>query len=170
MKTLLVYSTLTGNTRIIAQSVMDVLPEGSLIQSIKDNPSCEGNDLIIVCFWIDKGNADPDTKAFLQNIANKKVALFATLGAWPESDHARNCMIRAGMWLDSSNKMLGSFVCQGKIDPKLLKRMKNAQGAHSHGDSPESAKMIEEAKLHPDAADLANAQDTAKHIIALAQY
>ncbi len=169
MKTLLVYSTLTGNTLEIAQSIMDVLPEGSIIQPTKENPSCEGYDLIIVCFWVDKGNVDPDTKQYLQNISNKKVALFATLGAWPESDYARNCMIRAGMWLDSSNKMLGSFACQGKIDPNLLKRMRNNQGEHSHGDSPESVKMIEEAKLHPDATDLVKAQETIKKIFALVQ-
>jgi hypothetical protein len=34
-------------------------------------------------------------KSYMSTVRNKRVGLFGTLGAWPDSDHARQCMEQA---------------------------------------------------------------------------
>lgn len=53
------------------------------------------------------------------------MAVYATLGAEPDSEHAKTSLQNSIDMLDSSNEVMGRFICQGKIDPKLLEAMKN---------------------------------------------
>lgn len=73
---------------------------------------------------MDKGTADAKASKFLKSIRNSKVAVYATLGAEPDSEHAKTSLQNGIDMLDSSNEVMGRFICQGKIDPKLLEAMK----------------------------------------------
>ena len=51
------------------------------------------------------------------------VGLFGTLGAYPDSPHAKGCIRDSENMLKISgknNNVLGSFLCLGKIDEKLI--------------------------------------------------
>ena len=61
---------------------------------------------------------------YMKGIKDKKVALFATLGGYPDSDHAVKVIENARELIEASNDYIGSFICQGKIDPELTERSK----------------------------------------------
>lgn len=163
MKTLVVYSTLTGNTKMIAESICQQL-ENADIHAVENAPDANNYDVIFIGFWVDKGRADDKMLAYMETIKAKKVALFFTLGAWPDSEHADNvfedtCKRLAG------NEVLGHFCCQGKIDPKLLELMQKMPN-NPHPNTPEREARIKEAAKHPDAKDCSNAGLFAREIMA----
>ena len=159
MKTLIVYSSLTGNTKMVAEAMFAAAPAGAEIYSVGDAPAAEGYDLVAVGFWVDRGSADKNAAKYLLALRNQKVALFGTLGAYPDSDHARDCMARAAMLLDSGNTLAGTFICQGKIAAKLRESFKNLPPDHPHAMTPERIARHEEAGKHPNEEDLAKAQE-----------
>lgn len=154
MKTLLVYSSRTGNTEKVARAIFEALPGPKDILSVKQDPAVDGYDLIIMGFWVDKGTADAGSRAFFKSVKNRKIALFGTLGADPDSDHARDCMARVNE-LVKDNEVLGRFLCQGKVDPKLIEMMATRMKDDPHHSmTPERRARLDEAATHPDQADL----------------
>ena len=94
----------------------------------------------------------------MKTVKDKKIALFGTLGAYPDSDHARQCMKNARA-LVKGNEILGEFLCQGKVDPALIKMMETKMKDDPHHSmSPERRARLEEAAKHPDEKDLADAR------------
>ena len=169
MKSLIVYSSLTGNTKKVAEAIAEIIP-GSEIYPVENAPSPEGYDFIALGYWVDKGMPSKQCLDYLAGIKNKKLALFGTLGAWPDSDHAKECMEKSeALAADGTNNtVLGSFLCQGKVDPKIIEMMqKHASAAHPM--TPERIARIEEAKKHPDQQDCLNAQKAFKDFFAAAQ-
>ena len=72
---------------------------------------------------MDKGKPDAKAKDYMKRAQGRKVGLFGTLGAWPDSDHARECLDKARE-LMAGNEVLGTFICQGRIDPAVLEMMR----------------------------------------------
>ena len=161
MKSLVVYSSATGNTKMVAEAIAEALNPGCDIHSVEDNPAAEGYDLVAVGYWVDKGTADAKAAKYLQSIKNSKVAIFATLGAEPDSPHAADSLKKGAELLDSSNEVVGKFICQGKIDPKVIEFMRKQFGTSGKGFHVVDEKRMErhrKASTHPDAQDLANAK------------
>ena len=127
MKTLVVYSSLTGNTKKVAQAVSSVLPECDMFPVEEAPSSVEGYDLVALGYWVDKGMPDGRSRAWLEGIRNARLAFFGTLGAWPDSDHAKECMKKGeelALVPERGNEVYGSWLCQGKIDPANIKWMR----------------------------------------------
>ncbi len=93
------------------------------------------------------------------------MGLFATLGAYPESEHARQSLENAAAFLDPGNTLAGTFICQGKVDPRLIEKFKSFPEGHPHTITPEKLKRYEIAGKRPDAADLANAAETFRRLV-----
>ena len=160
MKALVVYSSRTGNTRKIAEAIAAVLP-GCEIYPVESAPAPEGYDLVAVGYWVDKGMPDAQAKAYLETVRDAKVALFGTLGAWPDSEHARDCIRKSEALLkepERGNTVMGSFICQGKVDPRVVEMM-NKVAADVHPMTPERKARLEEAARHPDDTDRARAKE-----------
>lgn len=164
MKTLVVYSSKTGNTRMIAEAVHSVMPEGSLIHPVGTAPEPEGFDFIALGFWVDKGEPDKAMAAYMEKVKGARVGLFGTLGAWPDSDHAKESMQNAVDRVQG-NEVLGAFICQGKVDPKLLAAMAKMKNS-PHPMTEERRARIAEAAKHPDENDCQNARNVFRDIIA----
>ena len=164
MKTMVVYSSLTGNTKKVAQAMAEVLPECTLVP-VEEAPSrVEGYDLVAVGYWVDRGMPDSRTREWLSGVESARLIFFGTLGAWPDSEHARECMTRGEtMALEPArgNTVLGSWLCQGKIDPKVLEVMARVAGG-AHPMTEERRARIREAAKHPDDEDCRRAQDFAR--------
>lgn len=156
MKIGCIYSSKTGNTQMVMEAVHEIMPQGTQLHAIESAPSAEEFDLIILGFWVDKGTADAKTLKYIETIKNKKVALLGTLGAFPDSDHGRGVIVNVTKEL-GDNEVVESFLCQGKIDPKLLEAMAKIPG---HEMTEERRARIEEAKKHPNDEDLENARKT----------
>lgn len=160
MKSLVIYSTLTGNTKTVAEAIAEVLPECDIFPVQEAPDSTEGYDLVAVGYWVDKGMPDAKTRKWLEKTENTVLAFFGTLGAYPDSDHAKECMAKGealALADGKNNTVLGSWLCQGKVDPKLLEMMaKMNDGIHPMTE--ERKARIEEAKKHPNREDCKNAQ------------
>lgn len=156
MKTLVVYSSRTGNTKKVAEAIMSSMPEGCEIHPVETAPDPWRYDFVAVGFWVDRGLPDSLARSYMNKIMDRNVGLFGTLGAWPDSEHARNCMGEAVKMM-GANRILATFMCQGRVDPKLVEMMER-QNIEGHSMTPERKARLEEAAKHPDERDLENAR------------
>ena len=92
MKSIVVVSSLTGNTLKVASAVAYGLDDNLEAVKVEENPDVSDYDLVVIGTWIDRGTADAKAQEFIKTIKNKKVAVFTTLGAYPDSDHAKKCL------------------------------------------------------------------------------
>lgn len=160
MKSMVVYSSQTGNTKKIAEAIFEALPEPKVIHAVEEKPSPDEFDFIAMGFWVDRGTADAKAQRYMKTLKGKKIGIFGTLGAYPNSGHARECLEEVIKML-KGNKILGSFLSQGKIDPNIVEYMEMMARTESdkHPMTAERRVSIEEAKKHPDEQDCLNAKN-----------
>lgn len=165
MKTLIAYSTKTGNTKCVAEAINEVI-DNSQLRNINNVENLD-YDLIIVGAWIDKGTANKEAIDFINKLENKKVAFFFTLGAYPDSDHAKDCIKNLENLLNkNNNEIIGHYLCQGAVDPKLIEFMREKFPAnHPHGPNPDRIKRWNDASSHPNLEDLESAKLKFKSIL-----
>ncbi|PIE71487.1 MAG: flavodoxin [Deltaproteobacteria bacterium] len=163
MKSMIIYSSRTGNTKAVAEAIREVFPEPCTLAPVEEAPDISDVDFLAIGYWVDKGQPDAKAKAFMKTVKGKKVGLFGTLGAYPDSEHANDCRAAAEALMEG-NDVLGQFVCQGKIDPKVLEMMAKV-AADRHPMTEERKARIEEAKKHPNEADFTNARDLFSGIV-----
>lgn len=76
----IVYSSKTGNTKILADTLHDCLPQEGCDYFGFPDPAAMEADTLYVGFWTDKGNADESTSDFLKQLHGKNIFLFGTAG------------------------------------------------------------------------------------------
>lgn len=121
MKTLIVYSSQTGNTKKLAEAVYTAIGGEKEIYPVNEAPAPEGFDLIVVGFWLMGGKPDPKSSEYLAKVWNVDLFLFATHGAAVDSPHTENAMTSAKT-LVSAAKIVGTFNCQGEVNPDFLEK------------------------------------------------
>lgn len=161
---LIVYSSKTGNTRKLAGGIHRGLCEalgagqGAVpeirIAAVEEAPDPAGADWLLVGFWADRGTADQKARDYLKSLEGRRIGLFGTLGAYPDSPHAGDIRNRVQELAAEKNTVLGCFLCQGKIDPALTERFKNLPPDNPHAMTEERKKRHLEAAKHPDDYDL----------------
>lgn len=155
-KSLVVYSSLTGNTKKVAEAVQSVIPNCDIFPVENAPENLDDYYFVSVGYWVDRGLPDAKSKKFIKSLKNMNVALFGTLGAYPDSPHALGCIRDSEVMLKkegSNNNVLGSFLCLGKIDPKLIDYMGKFMG-DTHPVTPERKERLLQAQTHPDENDL----------------
>ncbi|MGL4988632.1 MAG: flavodoxin family protein [Cetobacterium sp.] len=164
MKTLITYSSKTGNTKKIAEAIHEGIPNATILP-ISDLINLD-YDLIFIGGWIDRAIFDEVTLTLAKQIFNKKIVYFFTLGASPDSDHAKSCIKNIETILEENNNtILNKFYCQGAIDPKLISLFSSFDSNHKMAPTEERKKRWNDAKSHPDKNDLKNAKDFAISIL-----
>ncbi|MDL2306962.1 flavodoxin family protein [Desulfovibrio sp. OttesenSCG-928-C06] len=153
---LLVYSSVTGNTRAVAEAVLPVMPSGTSIFRVQDAPDPAGFDFIALGFWVRRAAPDPLMLDYMARIQGKTVALLGTLAAWPDSPHAGKVLENAAKALEG-NRIVMNFLCQGKLSPQRMALRQKTDSA-GHPMTPERLARLEEAAKHPDAQDFDRAR------------
>ena len=121
MKSIVIYSSLTGNTKQVAETIARVLPADTPCVSMSELPSDMASyDLVFAGFWVDKGTANKEARDVLGTLHNPHIALFATAGVPPQMAHAKESLINAANCLSDGVEPVGTFICQGKVDPKVI--------------------------------------------------
>jgi flavodoxin len=147
MKSLIVYSSQTGNTRKLVEAVFGALPGAKALYPVDEAPDPSGYGFIAFGFWIMQGKPDPKSSEYLAKIGEKSLFLFATHGAGAGSDHAIHGMELARS-LASESDIRGTYSCQGEASPKILeKASKKPQPPVWLADAPD-------AVGHPNDADI----------------
>lgn len=170
MKSLILYSSLTGNTKKIASSIYDAIQGEKEIKNISelvDNSiNYENYDVIFLGYWVDKGLCDKNSKLVLENIHNKKIALFGTMGASTKGSYGASIMEKIESIVSKDNEILGSFICQGKIAEGLKAKYKEMLKLHPENEHiREQLNNHEESQSHPDEQEICEAGIFAKYVM-----
>lgn len=140
----IVYNSLTGNTKLLADTIREVLP--------RDN---DNNDIVFVGFWTDKGTADSKTIEYLKLLRNKKIFLFGTCGFGGSVTYFERILTNVKSNIDSSNEVIGEYMCQGKMPSSVRERylkMKESDNCPPNIDA--LIDNFDRALSHPDEKDL----------------
>ncbi len=145
MKTLVIYSSQTSNTKKLAEAAKDVL--GCEMCAVADAPDLAEYEQIVVGFWFQGGGPDSATAEFLPKLAGKKVFLFASHGAKAGSQLAQNGLNRAADLAEGAI-IAGMYSCPGEVPgPVQEKLAKKDPQPPWLADAPA-------AQGHPDASDI----------------
>lgn len=164
-KTLIVYSSQTGNTKRIAEAVCKGAP-CCVFANVDQAPAPDAFDRIFVGFWIDKGLVDEKARAYLERIKGKVVAPFCTMGGNPEEERAKAFVEKFEADLvagDAGNTYKKLFVSQGKVTDEVIEAMNRMLGDKAN-DPARLARLAEAAK-HPDKNDCLRASEWAASVI-----
>lgn len=130
MKTIIIYSSKTGNTKNVAEAIYAGLNSKYDLElvdmnEIKDIAELNKYDNILFGFWVDRGSANQAAKKMINKIRNKRVGLFCTMGANPDSKHGNDVYknITAKL-LHPSNTLIGVGIYNGLVDMGLLNKLK----------------------------------------------
>ena len=124
MNSLIVYSSNTGNTKKLAQAVYDSLTGSKELYPITEAPDPAGYDFVALGFWLQAGKPDPKSAEYIGRVGKNSLFLFVTHGAAPGSEHALKAMDHAKSLAPEAN-ILGTYSCQGKVDPQVLQKAKS---------------------------------------------
>lgn len=158
MKTLIVYSSKSGNTKKLAESAAAFLPGEVDLKPVEEKPEIDGYDLVLVGFWFQGGLPDPESGMYLSELKAEKLFLFATHGAAADSEHAKNGM-REAEQLASASRVIGRFNCQGEVRPAVL------ETAAKKDPPPPWLAEGREALGHPDAADISRFRSVLEKLV-----
>ena len=152
----IVFSSKTGNTRLLADTLRASLPQNECTYFGAPAPEALEAETLYIGFWTDKGTADAATLQFLEQLHGKKVFLFGTAGFGGSEGYFSKILKTVQKSLDRSNTLVGSFMCQGKMPLSVRQRYEAMKKQPIH--MPNLDMLIEnfdKALSHPDADDLA---------------
>ena len=98
MRSVVLYSSRTGNTRMVARAIYEELDAPKEIFPVEEAPPLDEYDFVALGYWVDKGMPDAAAQKCLKTIQGKLLGLFGTLGAEPDSQHAWIAWKRRGKW------------------------------------------------------------------------
>ena len=159
MRTLVIYSSRTGNTKQLAEAIFAILPAPKMLSTVEEAPEPEDFDFIALGFWVDRGWPDAKSQRYMRKLKSQRIALFGTMGSYSNPDSVLACL-RHAKQLVADNEILGSFLCQGKIASDvidMLSRTKPMTAARKA--------MFQEAAQHPAPEDIREAQETFRTIL-----
>ena len=121
----IVFSSKTGNTELLADTLHSCLPQAECCYFGNPNPAAMEADTLYVGFWTDKGKSDESTSDFLKQLRGKQVFLFGTAGFGGSEEYFNKILKAVQKDLHSSNMVIGSFMCQGKMPMSVRQRYEN---------------------------------------------
>ena len=148
---LIVVSSKTGNTRLIARALQDAFGACSYVEAVRMPADLSNYNPIVLCFWCDRGMAPADIQAAASRLQNKDVACFATMGDDPEKQRSQDWLQRTSCALAAAgegNALRLKFLCRGRIDPALLEHL-----AGMTGDRTQAELLSRSSETHPDRLD-----------------
>ncbi len=166
MSIAIVYSSITGNTKLIAEAIKDALENYNIVYFGMPIDNIIDADLYIVGSWTNKGNASDEIIKFLSSLKNKKIIYFGTAGYKKDEAYYNTLFNRIKGNIDESNKILGYFYCQGKMPMAVRERYISLLKENPADANLEvSLKNFDEALSHPDKNDILNVKKWVKDII-----
>ena len=165
MKSLVLWSSRTGNTKAVAEAIFEaLLGEKEIMEEGREGNDLSSYDLVFVGFWGYRRGADPLAQKTLSSLSGKNVAIYATAGTWPDSEAAKMYLTNAAALLPEDAACLGTFLCQGRVNSFHQKKLAGLSQETAHEMTPERLARLEEAEKHPNEEDFARAKEWAKEM------
>ena len=151
----IVFSSKTGNTRLLADTLRASLPQNECTYFGAPAPEALEAETLYIGFWTDKGNADADTLALLRTLKNKRLFLFGTAGFGVDTAYFDAILARVQAVPDGSNTVIGTYMCQGKMPPSVRARYEAMRTLPAPPENLDALiENFDRARSHPDADDL----------------
>ena len=164
MEKLVIFDSLTGNTKMLADKIYNFYKQkGESIKIIDVKKEDEEEiiklvnktDIIFAGSWTDKGDCSDRMKSIYEKILNKKIFVFATCGFGGDKTYYSKLLERVKKHIDKSNQIIGSFYCQGKMPNSTKERYISLNKANPEDKNLKvSLENFENALKHPNNNDL----------------
>ncbi len=171
MKILIVYESITGNTKEIAMEIYNALKQDYQVQvknvvDVLEDYNEYDADLYFLGSWTNRGTSGNLINEFVKTLKNKKIALFGTTGFDQSSEYFSKLTERFYSKFDSSNSLVDSFHCKGRMRESV--RASYVKLLKDHPDDKSLEVKIEnfdDAKSHPNQSDLTKAKEFALKVV-----
>lgn len=159
MKSLILYSSLSGNTKKIAEAIAREVEDAELLSIREVQPAMLSHfDVIYLGYWVDKGDCDQLTRSMMSHLQEQRIVLFGTTGA---SRDAVAYYDKIKVQVEShlhTHHLLGHFLCQGKVSEKLIDRYRMMLREHPEDEHlKQQVVAYESGQAHPDEEDIREA-------------
>lgn len=152
MKQAIVYSSKTGNTKVLAQTIAACIPTQELCYMGEVDETALQADRLFIGFWTDKGTCHEELLPFLQQLHHKEVFLFGSAGFGGQQSYFDRILTNVKANIPEDNIYIGTYMCQGKMQISLRERY-----IHMACEDDKLKGMVEnfdKASSHPDVQDL----------------
>lgn len=157
MKTAVVYSSITGNTKKLAELIAHKCNAEYCGEPCDKALEAE---TVYVGFWTTRNSCGADIKAFIEKLDHKKVFIFGTAGYNNTKEYFEEILESVKTIVPNSNSIIGSYMCQGKVADTMKEKIKDAK--------PEMYEAIKEklaeGEEHPDEKDMENLEERLKKL------
>ena len=150
----IVYSSKTGNTKMLADAIASVLPKEDCVYVGQPCQEALEADRIYVGFWTDKGKCNEEIEAFLKQLTEQEVFLFGTAGFGGDDSYFGKILARVKKYVSKDVKIVGEYMCQGKMPMSVRERYEKM--AKAPVPIPNAKMLIEnfdKALSHPNVED-----------------
>lgn len=160
MKNIFIYSSVTGNTKKLAEAVHNSIDKDCEFYRIQEIPEGLENEnaIFFLFYWNDKGTADLKSTQFMKKLKNKNVIAMGTLGAYADGEHAQKMLNRVRNLLEGNgNHLLSEFCSRGKIEvSRTIRRLELPEGDPHRLDREGTIRHLT-SHFHPNEEDFKNA-------------
>ena len=167
MKAQVIYSSLSGCTRRLAEGIFSALNvRDKTIHNLNEGDPVLTGDVILLGYWVDKGGPNGQMKEFMKKVEGKKVGVFCTLGFWADSAHAQQSLRSGAELVKERNTLIGGYVCNGALSQQMIDAFRaRTSGPHSANPASEARWAI--LKDHPTQSEIALAAERFNERLAL---
>ena len=160
MKVQIIYSSLSGKTKRLAEYLCDHLnADEKSLHDLKDGVPVLDGDVLFLGYWVDKGGPNAEMKAFMETLSDQTVGVFCTLGFYPDAAHGVGSIKNGVDAVKEKNTVIGSYVCNGALSDSIIKAFRTRGNAGPHSATPESEIRWDVLKNHPTEAEMALAAE-----------
>lgn len=160
MKALVTYYSQTGNTEKLARAIYNAIDSEKELLPIEAVQEIGGYEIIFVGFPVQAHSVPAKVLPFFKRLPEgQPIALFCTHGSL-RGGHLPKQALEHALSLTAKAKVLDTFAVRGKVPPQVIESLK-AKLEHRAW-----AEEASGACGHPDDADLADAKQFAKGVLA----
>lgn len=159
-----VYATSTGNTKLLADNVVEELGKNCVYAGQPNEKGIDA-DIVFVGFWTDEGICNKEIKEFLSNLKNKKLVLFGSAGAG-SPEYLNMVLERTKSIIGEDCEVLDGFMCQGKMKYRVREKYELALEKNPDDENMKRAiKNFDVALSHPDDKDISRLKKMVNNIV-----
>lgn len=167
MDYMVVYSSVTGNTKKVATEIFSALP--GMSKDMQSMTEYRGKDaeIFFIGFWVDRGTCDISVIDMLSELQGKKVALFGTCGLGNGADYFKSIEQKVKVWIPDDCEYLGAFLCQGKMPMQVRENYEiPMEDPRQEEWRKTMLRNLDEGLFHPNEEDLVRAREFVERILA----
>ena len=165
MDYMVLYASVTGNTKKIATEIFSALP--GMSKDMQNIEEYRGKDaeIFFIGFWVDRGTCGMSVMNVLSELHGKKIALFGTCGMGRGAAYYREIEQKVKVWIPDDCEYLGTFLCQGKMPMKVRQKYEiSREDPREEAFRKQMLKNFDEALFHPNEQDFVDARAFAKRL------